>query len=306
MHKGRSLYRFVKGQHDPFVSFTVAGGYAEVCTGVVKSGSESVKNKTHFPLFLRKLLKDDDGGIALYTTVLIGTIMGMVGLVIDGGSFFHLHSNLQEVADAAALAGAAELDGASDAITRATAAANAIADPSNAPNSNQVNWSNVAVSGVQITAPVFYSSLNPDTTTTDPKQAYYIQVTTVSRQVTPSFIAALVTTNQTTSASAVAENSLSSGVCAPLQSFLCNPFETTETNKGNANNFASNVSAGTMVHLVNGAGAAGNWGLIEAPNENGNPHNQTPFWAETSAGSCTNGPRGRRIREMSRSSPKPV
>ena len=251
-----------------------------------------MKNKTHFPLFLRKLLKDDDGGIALYTTVLIGTIMGMVGLVIDGGSFFHLHSNLQEVADAAALAGAAELDGASDAITRATAAANAIADPSNAPNSNQVNWSNVAVSGVQITTPVFYSSLNPDTTTTDPKQAYYIQVTTVSRQVTPSFIAALVTTNQTTSASAVAENSLSSGVCAPLQSFLCNPFETTETNKGNANNFASNVSAGTMVHLVNGAGAAGNWGLIEAPNENGNPHNQTPFWAETSAGSCTNGPQG--------------
>ena len=187
------------------------------------------------PSLLGNLQKDEDGGIALYTTVLIGTMMGMIGLVIDGGSFFHLHSNLQEVADAAALAGAAELDGASDAITRATAAANAIADPSNA-NSNKVYWSNVAKSGVQITAPTFYSSLNPDTTTTDPKQALYIQVTTVTRQVAPSF---LVLTRrsikQTTSASAVAENSLSSGVCAPLQSFMCNPFEGSETNKGNAN-----------------------------------------------------------------------
>ena len=153
-------------------------------------------------------------------------------------------------------------------------------------------WSNVSVSGVQITTPTFYSSLDPDTTTTDPKQATYIQVTTVSRQVAPSFIAALVGTNQTTSATAVAENSLSSGVCAPLQSFMCNPFEGSETNKGNANNFASNISAGTMIHLVNGAGAAGNWGLIEAPGENGNPHNQQAFWAETSAASCINGPQG--------------
>jgi Flp pilus assembly protein TadG len=248
-----------------------------------------VKSNANFPLLLHKLRRDEDGGIALYATVLIGSIMGMVGLVIDGGSFLHLHSNLQEVADAAALAGAVELDGASDAITRATAAANAIADPS---TGNKVNWSNVAVSGVQITTPIFYSSLNPDTTTTNPQNATYIQVTTVSRQVAPTFIAALVGTNQTTSASAVAENSLSSGVCAPLQSVLCNPFEGTESNPGNANNFASSISAGTMVHLVNGAGAAGNWGLIEAPNENGNPHNQTPFWAETSAASCVNGPQG--------------
>ena len=243
------------------------------------------------PSLLGNLQKDEDGGIALYTTVLIGTMMGMIGLVIDGGSFFHLHSNLQEVADAAALAGAAELDGASDAITRATAAANAIADPSNA-NSNKVYWSNVAKSGVQITTPTFYSSLNPDTTTTDPKQAVYIQVTTVTRQVAPSFIAALTSTKQTTSASAVAENSLSSGVCAPLQSFMCNPFEGSETNKGNANNFASNVSVGTMIHLVNGAGAAGNWGLIQVPGDNGNPHNQTPFWAESAAPSCNNGSAG--------------
>ena len=243
------------------------------------------------PSLLGNLQKDEDGGIVLYTTVLIGTMMGMIGLVIDGGSFFHLHSNLQEVADAAALAGAAELDGASDAITRATAAANAIADPSNA-NSNKVYWSNVAISGVQITTPTFYSSLNPDTTTTDPKQAVYIQVTTVTRQVAPSFIAALTSTKQTTSASAVAENSLSSGVCAPLQSFMCNPFEGSETNKGNANNFASNVSVGTMIYLVNGAGAAGNWGLIQVPGDNGNPHNQTPFWAESAAPSCNNGSAG--------------
>ena len=100
----------------------------------------------------------------------------------------------------------------------------------------------------------------------------------MTRQVAPSFIAALTSTNQTTSASAVAENSLSSGVCAPLQSFM-SIRSRARNHKGNAR-YRHNVSVGTMIYLVNGAGAAGNWGLIQVPGDNGNPHNQTPFWAD--------------------------
>ena len=63
--------------------------------------------------------------------------MGMIGLVLEGGAFYHLNSDLQELADAAAIAGATELDGAGDAITRATDRAQNLL-------SNDPRWSNVA------------------------------------------------------------------------------------------------------------------------------------------------------------------
>ena len=43
-----------------------------------------------------------------------------------------------------------------------------------------------------------------------------------------------------------------------------------------------------MMRLVAGAGAPGNWGLLQPPGTNGNPNNQQPFWALSSLGSgCT-------------------
>ena len=59
-------------------------------------------NKAPLSLLVRKVRRKKDGGVAFYATILIGTITGMVRLVIDGGSFLHLHSDLQELADAAA------------------------------------------------------------------------------------------------------------------------------------------------------------------------------------------------------------
>jgi len=235
---------------------------------------------------LGELRRDEDGGVLIYFTLLIIVMMGMIGLVLEGGSLLHLNSDLQELADAAALAGAAELDGAKDAITRATNKAENLL-------TNNVNWSNVAVSGVQINAPTFYRSLNPDTATTDPAQANYIKVTTVTRSVKPSFLVAVgAKGNDSTSATAMAQATYS--MCAPLQSFMCNPYEASETNPGNANNFSAKLPVGTMILLLNkfvsggtGGGAPGNWGLLMAPNENSNPNNQTPFWAESSAGSCS-------------------
>ena len=56
------------------------------------------------------------------------------GTALDGGRFILLNSSLQELADAAALAGAAQLDGAQDSITRADTAAQATA------NNNPPRW----------------------------------------------------------------------------------------------------------------------------------------------------------------------
>src|SRR5215831_3685113 len=174
---------------------------------------------------LGRLRKDEDGHVLIYFTIMLPVIVGMIGLALDGGAFFHLNTDLQELADASALAGAAELDGSSDAITRATDRAQNLL-------SNDPHWSNTSLnaSGVQITTPTFYSTLNPETVTTDPTQATYIKGTTVTREVNPAFVpltAAMLglgaTSNNQTSASAVAQSTYVACSVQPLM--LCNPWE---------------------------------------------------------------------------------
>jgi Flp pilus assembly protein TadG len=232
---------------------------------------------------IRAFHKDERGAALIWFSIIVVALVGVIGLAVDGARYQNLHSNMQEIADAAALAGAKELDGASDAITRATyKAVNYL--------TNNPSWSDVVASGVQIVdsganGPQFFG---PDinTVATDPKNAAFIKVTTIDRAVTPSFIRA-VSNSSTVYASATATAKSSFSVCKPLQSFMCNPYEGSETNPGNANNWITTVPVGHMLKLVGGSGsAAGNWGLIQPPNANGNPHNLAPFWAETSPDSC--------------------
>src|SRR5262249_15741855 len=92
--------------------------------------------------------KDEDGHISLYFIIMLPALIGLIGLILDGGGLFHLNTDQQELADAAALAGAKELDGRNDAITRATDRAQNLL-------SNGPNWSNTSLnaSGIQITTP---------------------------------------------------------------------------------------------------------------------------------------------------------
>src|SRR5262249_21142286 len=71
-----------------------------------------------------RLWRDERGAILVYATVGATVFLGFAALVIDGGRLFVLHSQLQDAADAAALAGGAELDRQSDSITRANRAIN--------------------------------------------------------------------------------------------------------------------------------------------------------------------------------------
>ena len=43
---------------------------------------------------LRKLRRDEDGVILPYVTLLVVVMVGMIGLVLDGGALFHLNSDL--------------------------------------------------------------------------------------------------------------------------------------------------------------------------------------------------------------------
>ena len=241
---------------------------------------------------LRNLHRDEDGSVLIWSTLVIFIIIGMVGLGIDGARILNLNSNLQEIADAAALAGAQKLDGSSGAIDNAKTAAVTLlqADATQSVSGNILKWSDVSASGFVIVSsgangPKFFKS--DGTATTDPKEAARIQVTTAVRNVSPTFSLISNITSLSTSATATAQVSYS--VCAPVQSFICNPYEDQEaaSEKGSASNWTANVLPGQMVKLTSGTGGApGNWGFIAPPNVNGNPWNLIPYWSQLRPSSC--------------------
>ncbi|MGA7025847.1 MAG: pilus assembly protein TadG-related protein, partial [Pseudolabrys sp.] len=93
-----------------------------------------MNSKLGFFSLLSRLDKDEHGTILLQFTVYLVAIFGFIGLALDGGRYLLLHNSLQDLADAAALAGAAKLDGTSGATTLATATAQAMA------NNNPPRW----------------------------------------------------------------------------------------------------------------------------------------------------------------------
>src|SRR3979490_602980 len=65
---------------------------------------------------------DTDGVILPYVTLMLVVIVGVSVLALDGSRYMSLQTQLQNGADALALAGAAELDRTPTAIERATKA----------------------------------------------------------------------------------------------------------------------------------------------------------------------------------------
>src|SRR5437764_15255798 len=70
------------------------------------------------------LWNDNSGIILPYVPMILVVIVAFAALALDGARYMTLQTQLQHGADALALAGAAELDQRSDAITRANAAIN--------------------------------------------------------------------------------------------------------------------------------------------------------------------------------------
>src|SRR5499433_843797 len=72
--------------------------------------------------FARAIWNDTSGVILPYVTVMLVVIVGLSVLALDGARLMSLQTQLQNGADALALAGAAELDRLPDAETRARTA----------------------------------------------------------------------------------------------------------------------------------------------------------------------------------------
>ena len=202
---------------------------------------------------LRSLRKDEEGHILIFFTILAAVILGMIGLALDGGRLFALNNELQDLADASALAGARELDGTTTAITRATDRAQNLL-------SNNPRWAEGGSTGLQVASVQFFSSINPDTITADPLLARYIRVTTVNRSIVPTMLRAVgAKTAAQTSASAMATQGIVACNTQPMM--LCNPMEPKDFT----------ATPGQMFHLKpkEGGGsndfAPGDFGLVDPP-----------------------------------------
>ncbi|MFC6758462.1 pilus assembly protein TadG-related protein [Sulfitobacter porphyrae] len=75
---------------------------------------------------LQRFRKNEHGGVLLLWAVCVVMILGFFGLIFDVGRLAATQSELQSYADSVSLAAAAELDGKSDSIARATSAASSL------------------------------------------------------------------------------------------------------------------------------------------------------------------------------------
>ena len=184
-----------------------------------------------FPSF-QKFWSDTKGVVTVQMVMFSIMLFGGVGLMMDFGRAYSAHSQMQAFVDQVALAAASELDGKSDAITRATAAANAVSKSSAFIESN---------SGFQLSSLIFMDDAPTDTSgaysktqaathaTTVPEVAKYVKATAATASVSMTLLNFAMDSDSgfdsiDVVASAVATSrTVSCGGLSPI--VMCNPFE---------------------------------------------------------------------------------
>ena len=217
----------------------------------------------------------DRGVIAVMLAIMLAAILGVMALAVDLGRAWNLQTELQNAADAAALAGATQLDNKPGAIFRARLAAET---SGNALSENRQRFAtdNADDWNVVITAPDvrFLQSLNPriyiDETDVDAdQQAEFIEVTIAPRRVDFMF-AAVVGAVTSASPSGMAVAGLGQAVCLVPPIMICNPNEPDpNTTDPNASfKVEDYIGAGILLKAA-GNGTAwkpGNFGLLSLSN----------------------------------------
>lgn len=154
--------------------------------------------------------KRQRGAVAVVVGLTILVLLGMIGLALDMGQMFVNKTELQNAADACALAAARELDGTADALIRADAAGVSVG------TQNRVGFQGAAVS---LTADdVTYSEqLSPNTTyvnDADPAKAKFAMCTVERTDIGMWFMGLRGFGDQTVRAYAVATLAPSQSTCA--------------------------------------------------------------------------------------------
>ena len=136
----------------------------------------------------RQLWSDGDGVILPYVAIMLGVIIGLSALALDGSRLMSVQTQLQNGADALALAGAAELDRRPDSILRANAA---IQDLIKNPISGAEIGQTAEVTNIDFLQSLPTSDDLPITTanlTDDPTLAAYVQAVSYTHLTLPTIL----------------------------------------------------------------------------------------------------------------------
>ncbi len=125
---------------------------------------------------LRNLARDDRGGVAVFGAMMALTAIGAGAVAVDVGRMTVLRSQMQNTADARAMAAAVQLDGRDGARARATTVAQTIMSQSSSIPEDEAE--------LQVAAVQFYSQYAPTKiVATSDQNAAVVEVVLESRQV---------------------------------------------------------------------------------------------------------------------------
>ena len=215
---------------------------------------------------VKELVQDDRGAVAATYALSLTALILIAGVGFDYGRLAAMDSELQNGADQAALAGATQLNGASGACSRASAAAVSLV----------TNTTVVANSSHAVTIPSeaacdatgsvkFWQDKNRATAATSDANAHFIEVTAAARSVDYAFTPITGLLRGSAVASAMA--GLGSSVCKVPPVFMCNP------DQGGDAAFTIANYIGKGIRLIANSGGStygsGNFGYLEASGGNG-------------------------------------
>jgi Flp pilus assembly protein TadG len=238
--------------------------------------------------FSRTLWHDTSGVILPYVTVMLVVIIGLGLLAVDGARYQSLQTQMQAAADAAALAGAAELNGKTGARDRATAAINNYLD-------NYLSGMGIATA-VQHSTPAYYSALpaasqlpSNGTLATGDADAHFVLVTVTPVSVPTLFPVSFVVPGGTSSFSAGAQAvaGMDESICNVPPVYICNPWEGSGVSLSTA--LASPVQKRTEIKLLmdnSNNDSPGHFGFLVPPDGDVGASNLQEWISTTNPKAC--------------------
>lgn len=175
---------------------------------------------------MTRFWNNEDGIVLPYVAMTLAVIIGFAALALDGGRLMSVQTQIQNAADALALAGAAELDRRPDSIIRAEAAIRGLLAN---PIAGAAIGETAQVENIEFLSSLPASDDSPITTrnlTDDPTLAAYVEVSVKPISVSMIFPVSLSSGRQDIAVGAQAVAGYDQIVCDALPVFVCNPFET--------------------------------------------------------------------------------
>lgn len=212
--------------------------------------------------FFRSFLKDEGGGVMVYVAFFSFLAVGAGALAVDVGRLVVVKSQVQNRADAGALAGAVQLDGLPGAQARATTmAVDAMSDSSAITT---------GAGGLDVQSIQFYKSITPvREAATGDEDSKVIEVVMQPQEVQPVFeplLLAFASGGASTSKNLNARASAmpTPFICHAPPLMICDPGETDSTLS-----LSDSANKGRQIQLKPSSGgdswAPGNYGLLALP-----------------------------------------